>query len=131
MLTCPVHDVTDLGGSSLPPGLQNFQLVGGQTRESFMAVRRFGGSEFGLDVVRRHALTVGSGGVATAAISRASLRRPRSLMPGGVVGPSLRQVQRPIDTVVPGGDAASAFILAHLRLPPTRDRVIRAQLIEP
>ena len=44
---------------------------------------------------------------------------------------SLRQVQRPIDTVVPGGDTASALILADLRLPPTCDRVVRAQLVEP
>jgi glyoxylase-like metal-dependent hydrolase (beta-lactamase superfamily II) len=42
-----------------------------------------------------------------------------------------RQVERPIDTLPPGGDTPSAFIFAHLRLPAACDRVIRTQLVRP
>jgi hypothetical protein len=42
-----------------------------------------------------------------------------------------REVERPIDTLPPGGERASAFVLVHLRVPPPRNRVVRAQLVEP
>ena len=36
-LSCPVHNVTDLGGSSLPPGLQNLQFVVKRGKASWLS----------------------------------------------------------------------------------------------
>jgi len=58
------------------------------------------------------------------------LSPPLSLSAPTSPGSLSRQVERPIDTFSPGGDTASAFILAHLRLPAAGDRVLGTQLVE-